>query len=417
MCNINASFEDVHNQPDEDKDKEKCDMEINEMIESGLTALSIRRRFPDVQVDNVVSRLECSPSTKASVCRDSSEATNKLRTNSLSPCPPETPQPLPTLVDTCTISRTSSGCFTYENFPSFHGQTWISLEEKSIPKRAINSHLLRRSPSHFHGNTALESNSLTKSKHSKLFDHSARTRTVTKSRRSGLEQVRNHGIVGNLELTRSGRTSCVLVTRRKAESDFIHVVSADVITACLYTDVKATQDNNAGAVHLEPSPMINVTQACRTVKDIGPATEMKKVGRTESVQNERRGRSLFRTKEHRRSRARSPVNRRVLETNGSKVGAGGSTVLKDRSSKLPWIRRESPSPQPATRKRTWRRKVISRAERDRRAAVRMQNAAGTKHPARALEEDLSVERNADLLDDEHLGRYEDGSSGRLATWG
>lgn len=72
--------------------------------------------------------------------------------------------------------------------------------------------------------------------------------------------------------------------------------------------------------------------------------------RADSMKFQRRGRSLFRTKMHKRSRARSPGERHS-EASGGKV---------------PGIRRESPSPQPGRRKRNWVRKVMTRAEREKK---------------------------------------------------
>lgn len=71
--------------------------------------------------------------------------------------------------------------------------------------------------------------------------------------------------------------------------------------------------------------------------------------RADSVKFQRRGRSLFRTTMHKRSRARSPGDRHGEDTG-----------------KVHGIRRESPSPRSGQRKRNWVRKVMTRAEREKK---------------------------------------------------
>lgn len=70
--------------------------------------------------------------------------------------------------------------------------------------------------------------------------------------------------------------------------------------------------------------------------------------RADSVKKHRRGRSLFRSQEHKRSRARSP----------SKDRSGARLKLRS-------VRRESPSPEPAKRKQ-WPRKLLTRSQREKK---------------------------------------------------
>lgn len=80
--------------------------------------------------------------------------------------------------------------------------------------------------------------------------------------------------------------------------------------------------------------------------------------RADSEKKNRRGRSLFRTGNHKRSRARSP----------SKDSSGERIRFRS-------VRRESPSPEPGKRKH-WPRKLLTRAEREKKRDERDQKETG-----------------------------------------
>lgn len=97
----------------------------------------------------------------------------------------------------------------------------------------------------------------------------------------------------NCTLPKSATTSPVLVNRKGHGPDFMNTVSADVLPPSFGKDNDYYCEASVG------STLIGDAETCTT--GTGKVrTEMKIVGRVESVQNERRGRSFFRTKEHKR---------------------------------------------------------------------------------------------------------------------
>lgn len=221
-----------------------------------------------------------------------------------------------------------------------------------------------------------------------LFDRSGRTRTVTSSRRCGLsnpfEQDLQHCRREKFTSPNSATKTSVRVSRREVESAFIHIVSAEVLPPSPSTDTaesKSDIDSNVVATSGTKASYVLGTLRDRSGKEVS------RVGSTVSVKNEGRARTFSRTIQHKRSRARSPGNRRTLEDGIGLESRIGSSALKIGKSRTPWIQRESPSPQPGKRKRTWRCKVISTLERDRRAAARVEKNRVAEHIAAELRKD------------------------------
>lgn len=198
---------------------------------------------------------------------------------------------------------------------------------------------------------------------------STRTRTVTTFRRFGPELSGLPCASASSSEHKGGMTTSVIIDRKKSPSDFVHRVTVEVLPNILTTKEnirKSTEDVVTG------SSVADATEYQATYvsdkKDVMRKLEVNSP--VDSLNEQRRSRSLLRTKQRRRSRAKSPGPRRGYEQGN--VAMPGSEILEVGSSarEMRWIRRESPSPQPALRKRSLTRNILSRAERESRAQER-----------------------------------------------
>lgn len=275
----------------------------------------------------------------------------------------------------------------------------------------------RRRSVHSGGSTDVTSRTIDERPVSTLFVESTRTRTLTTSRRSIVGNATTLVGNGNCTATHVEMKRGVLVNCRKGQPAFVHMVTAEALPESGIPEAmgRFTDETEVGV--RSPASVVYGSVDVSTTKDAVPE-DNPKVGRTESVTSHRRGRSLFRSKEHKRSRARSPGLRRDFECRESV--AGGTVHSGMNSGYATWtaIRRESLSPRPANRKRTWRRKVMSRVERERRLAIRKNEGGIVECEGRAAVAGTNVEleRNEVLDSNGDSGFYEGGSSGRLATW-
>lgn len=277
-----------------------------------------------------------------------------------------------------------------------HSRTFSLHSNKTAGSRSerfFDRHLRGRSV-HSEGNSenASASSQNKNSFFAKLFVRSTRTRTVTTSRRSGLA-------IGELlrdaESTAGENTevaSSVIVDRSKGRSNFVHRVTAEALPHLTLTRMKTgnNDSDNTGAGR-------SIADACQgqstsVSNNDNRMPKLAATGRADSVKKERRGRTFFRTKERKRSRAKSPGPRPVFE-NGKVVGSATATAgMGMNVSNVRWIRRESPSPKPAARGRSWPRKVMSRAERDRRAALKKKEGCATDSNTPSSEKDTKVKK-------------------------
>lgn len=260
-------------------------------------------------------------------------------------------------------------------------------EPKSRSERIFNCHLGGRSLHRLGGgasrSTVMSIGQDENSLFAKLFVRSTRTRTVTTLRRSVLVLGGLLGESGSRSQRIGWVSTSVIVDRRNASSSLVHRVTAEALPQSTL--------NNATGIGSSSTEVVSHHRTHESESDlVEPRLAIK--NRADSLQKERRGRSLFRTKDHKRSRARSPGPRQVGR-NGNVVGTGtGTGETRMGLSKMSWVRRESPSPQPAMRKRSWVRKVIPRAERERRAAVKESKGAGTGPSTAIKDEDSEVTR-------------------------
>lgn len=141
---------------------------------------------------------------------------------------------------------------------------------------------------------------------------------------------------------RRSRFSSLILTSGKGPSDLHRSTTIEALThfsSCSVIERKASYNENERSCQSEA-----FDYHCKE----RPMQELKKAVRADSDMKTRRGRSLFRSKEHKRSRARSPSRDR-----------SGATL------RLRSVRRESPSPEPARRKQ-WPRKVLTRSQREKK---------------------------------------------------
>lgn len=234
----------------------------------------------------------------------------------------------------------------------------ISTSERFLDQR------IHRSSSQCHGcptSTSPNANSMLE----KLFARSLRTRTLTTFHRSaqGLGELSGGST--------SGTNTTVIVDHSKGQPRFVHRVTVEILPN--YVSSKCSTATNSRI-----KPITIVTEPCQKMlhgvgdSETGSCKALPKLtaeGRADSLKTERRGRSLFRKHgKHKRSCARSPGFRRLSEN--QLVGAGTTSGINASLARIGLIRRESPSPQPGGRKRTWTRKVMSRADRDRMSTMR-----------------------------------------------
>lgn len=144
-----------------------------------------------------------------------------------------------------------------------------------------------------------------------------------------LQNPRNRTITPS---NRRSRNSKLLVQPAKGRSSFHHRFTIEALSQM--SKHSAAGDNSDDDDEEEGSGSRD-----RTVKEGTRGT---------SVKFQRRGRSLFRSTVHKRSRARSP---------GARYGC---------NKKIEGVRRESLSPQVGRRKRHWVRKVMTRCEREKK---------------------------------------------------
>lgn len=205
-----------------------------------------------------------------------------------------------------------------------------------------------------HGEGSEESKSTSRQDNiSANFSHDTmRSRTVTKSRRS-VQIVPRHNSECRYNDSGNGEmVSSVIVHRKKGQSTFVHLVTTDALPVSSRSFYANANKSGSGS-RRQPSNAEDLHHDITTLPC--PEKHVPKLlteGRAESVTNERRCRPFFRTTDRRRSRARSPGPRRGHGNSASSVNAGSSSAMNMTNSKFQWIRRESPSPQPATRKRT-----------------------------------------------------------------
>lgn len=395
-----------------------------EVCESKQTDVQVRCESFEKKLCEVSKEQMASPSrSTAAISSDTSPLRFNSKNDSLSPSTNDTSIPC-SLGNICHSLKTSHDATCHLESPIFEDHPDTALVGTSTSGHLLHHHFRRLSLHRLPANVPVPSNTLGKCIMNEHFDRSRRTRTVTSSRRSGLykplEQDLQQCRRGNFTSPSSATTTSVLINRRKGESAFIHIISAEVVPPS--PSAATTKSNCDINSNYGPPSETEVSDDSRTRRDRSEM-DLLRVGSTASVKNERRGRSFFRTKDHKRSRARSPGNRRMLENGVGLERVIGSTAIKIGQPRTPWIRRESPSPQPGTRKRTWRRKVISRVERERRAAVREEKNGVAEHIVAELRKDKEAERtnivgedeNSNLYGDNSSGRC-DNSSGRLATW-
>lgn len=264
---------------------------------------------------------------------------------------------------------------------------------KSRSERFFDRHLRGRSL-HSEGSAANASSS-GQSKNglfARLFERSTRTRTVTTSQRSGL------GIGGLLREGDSGTgestevTTSVIVDCSKGRSNFVHRVTAEALPHISFTGMKISNKDRS-KTRAKPSTAAESLEHSTSASnnEIG-MPKLAAKGRADSVKKERRGRSFFRTKERKRSRAKSPGPRRGIEHRKLVGSATGTAGMGMSVSNIRWIRRESPSPKPAARKRSWPRKVMSRVERERRATLKKNDGGGAESSTASCEKDVEVKK-------------------------
>lgn len=144
-----------------------------------------------------------------------------------------------------------------------------------------------------------------------LFVESTRTRTITRSPRSAVDHNADVGLRADCALSCSVLNTRVLVNRRKGQSAFVHLVTAETLSGSAVPGTASADTENsmvgigwtiAGRSNADIKTMIDIV-----------SKEKAKVGLGETMTKERRGRSVFRSKDHKRSRARSPSPRRAIE--------------------------------------------------------------------------------------------------------
>lgn len=153
--------------------------------------------------------------------------------------------------------------------------------------------------------------------------------------------------------TRRSRNSTLLVQPGKGRHSLHHRITIEALCKN-----GANCDDGCGKDNDEENNR-NGGGDSKDVKHLNIQLKGRTPAKADSVKFQRRGRSLFRSTMHKRSRARSPGQRHGEDTG-----------------KVRGIRRESPSPEPARRKRNWVRKVMTRAEREKK--LKEKDEAGPK---------------------------------------
>lgn len=301
------------------------------------------------------------------------------------------------------------------NSRTFSQHSDKTTRQKSRSERFFDRHL-RASSIHGDGNAnAPTSNQSKSSLFAKLFVRSTRTRTVTTSRRSGhvLGALLREGDIGTSE--NSEASSSVLVDRRKGRSNFVHRVTAEALPHISFAGVKTDNNENTNTCTGQSVPDVTKDKSTSSGNTENEMPKLVSKGRADSVKKERRGRSFFRTKQRKRSHAKSPGPRWTSE-NGKVVGSATGTAAMGMSvSNIRWIRRESPSPKAAARKRPWSRKVISRAERDRRAMLKKAEGSEAASSTASYIKDTELKKKGCADKESNNGQSDHDSASRLLT--